>query len=123
MDGSSITAVGTGVAVIHPPGGSQLLALWPSYYYRTAPQHNFPPNPIKHNLQILSVQTEYAYHLQITVSSAIQLKFPSLPVELQSTGLDFFRAEIVLPPMDLSMPTAVTLRPWRIPSPPSLQEP
>jgi hypothetical protein len=83
--GSSITVVATGVFVIHP-----LFALWPSYYYLTAPQHTFSPNAIKNYLQIPLVQIEHASHLQITVSSEIQLKFPSLPVELQSTGLNFF---------------------------------
>jgi hypothetical protein len=85
LDGSSITVVGTEVFVIHP-----LLALWPSFYYPMVPQHTFSPNAIKHYLQIPLVQMEHASHLQITMSSEIQLKFPSLPVELQATGFNFF---------------------------------
>jgi hypothetical protein len=111
LDGSHITAEGSGVVIIRPPGAQHLLALWPSYYYPSAPQHTFSPNAIKHYLLLPSVQTEHASHLRITVDPIIQLNFLSLPTELHSTGLDFFRAEVVLPLMVSAAPTTVTLPP------------
>jgi hypothetical protein len=41
VNGSHIYADGCGIVVIHPPGWSQLLALWPSYLYPDAPQKMF----------------------------------------------------------------------------------
>jgi hypothetical protein len=105
--GSYIKAAGSGVVVIRPPGGSQLLALWPSYYYPTAPQHTFSPNAIKKYLQIPPVCTEHASHLIITITPEIKIKFPSLPAEIESTGLEYFRAEVVHPPALLSSSTTV----------------
>jgi hypothetical protein len=67
VDGSHITAEGSGVVIIHPLGSHHLLALWPSCYYPTAPQHKFSPNAIKHYLLLHLVQTEHASHLRITV--------------------------------------------------------
>jgi hypothetical protein len=98
LDGSSIKAAGLGVVVIRPPGASQLLAMWPSYYYPSAPQHNPPLNAINHYLQISLMYMEHALHLCVTVTPAIKLKFSLLPTELAAAGLDYFRAEVVLPP-------------------------
>jgi hypothetical protein len=72
----------------------------------------FSPNAIKHYLQILSVLTKHVSHLHITVASEIQLKFPSLPVEFDATGMDFFRAEIVVPPMDRLITDTAVFPPW-----------
>jgi hypothetical protein len=52
LDGSSIKAAGSGVVVIRPPGGSQLLVLGPSYNYHSAPQHTLSPNAKNNYLQI-----------------------------------------------------------------------
>jgi hypothetical protein len=62
LDGSYIKAAGSGVVTIRAPGGSQLLALWTSYYYPLAPQHTFSPNVITHHLQIPPVCTKHASH-------------------------------------------------------------
>jgi hypothetical protein len=111
LDGSHITAEGSGVVIIRPPGAHPLLALWPSYYYPSAPHHAFSPNAINNYLLFTSVHEEHTSHLRITVYTIIQLNFRSLPTELHSTGLDLFRAEVVLPTLALSAPNTVTLHP------------
>jgi hypothetical protein len=97
LDGSCIHAAGSGVVIIRPPGDSQLLALWLSYYYPLSPQHTFPPNSIKHYLQIPSVFTEHSSRLNITITPEINIKFQSFPAQLKTTGLEYFQAEVIHP--------------------------
>jgi hypothetical protein len=53
----------------------------------------------RHRSLFTPALTNHASRLSINVDTTIQLIFPSLPTELQITGLDCFRAEIVLPPL------------------------
>jgi hypothetical protein len=66
------------------------------------------PNAIKHYLQIPPVCTEHASHLIITITPEIKIKFPSLSAEIECTGLDYFRADVVHPPALLSSSTTVS---------------
>jgi hypothetical protein len=94
LDGSYIKVAGSGIVLIRPPGGSQLLAVLPSYYYSSSPQYIFSSNAIKHYLQIPSLCTKHASHLNVTITPAIKIKLPSLSAELETTGLYYFRSSI-----------------------------
>jgi hypothetical protein len=99
LDGSLVTVEVFGVIVLRPPGSSQCIALWPSYYIPKAPHHTFSPNAIKYYLSVPSVITEHTDFLSVTISDDVTIRFPSLPSVLKMTGLDFFRAEVFLPPL------------------------
>jgi hypothetical protein len=67
LDGSQVSAKGYGGMVIRPPKSTHLLALWPSYYYPSAPQNAFSPNAIKHYLHLPSVITEHIKQLSLAL--------------------------------------------------------
>jgi hypothetical protein len=99
LDGSHISANGCGIVVIRPSGPSQLLALWPSCLYPAAPKNILSPNTTKHYLLLHSVRTDHTSSLQqVSIKPTINIKFPSLPTDLKTTGLDFFRTGVVVPP-------------------------
>jgi hypothetical protein len=93
LDGSSITAAGFGVVIIHPPNSSHLLTLLPSYYLPAAPHHTFSPNALKHYFLPPLVVTKHTSCLSIMLLSKIDLHFPSIPSTVVTSGLDFFHAE------------------------------
>jgi hypothetical protein len=97
IDRSSIAASGFGVVAIHPPISLHLLALWPSYYFTTAPQYRVSSNALNHYLILPSVTTKHTSHLNVTLSSDIVIHFPSIPSTVVTSGLDFFHADVVKP--------------------------
>jgi hypothetical protein len=74
-----------------------LIALWPCYFYPSAPQCTFSPTAFKHYLQLPSVITEHTVHLAISLTDDMVIRFPSCPHQVKDECLDYFSAKIMIP--------------------------
>jgi hypothetical protein len=102
LDDTSISAQGYGVIIIRPANSNRMFALRPSYYFPANPHNTFSPKAIKNYLLLPSVVTNHTIYLSITLASSVALHFQALPNIVESSGLDFFTANIIHPPVSTS---------------------